>query len=116
MLFDRSITGQVFEANPAAVRAAKHVVKQRKTPVKKADEAREMLKYIPLEIGSEPQVGEPDNRQPILIRLRDPALIAVVVFGFARIGAHLGIKVEDCYTEGRRGWFRLHAPSGSTER
>ena len=43
MLFDWLITGQIIEINPAAaVRAAKHVVKKGKTPVLKADEAREL--------------------------------------------------------------------------
>ena len=113
MLFDWLITGQVIEANPAAaVRAAKHVVKKGKTPVLKADEARELLDSIPLKIGPEPKEGEPDNRPPSLIGLRDRALIAVMVFSFARISAALGMKVEDYYTEGRRAWFRLHEKGG----
>jgi integrase/recombinase XerD len=113
MLFDWLITGQVIDANPAAaVRAAKHVVKKGKTPVLKADEARELLDSIPLKSGPEPKVGEPDNRPPSLIGLRDRALIAVMVFSFARITAALGMKVEDYYTEGRRAWFRLHEKGG----
>ncbi len=113
MLFDWLITGQVIDANPAAaVRAAKHVVKKGKTPVLKADEARELLDSIPLKIGPEPKEGEEDNRPPSLIGLRDRALIAVMVFSFARITAALGMKVEDCYTEGRRAWFRLHEKGG----
>ena len=113
MLFDWLITGQVIEANPAAaVRAAKHVVKKGKTPVLKADQARELLDSIPLKIGPEPKEGEPDTRPPSLIGLRDRALIAVMVFSFARIGAALGMKVEDYYAEGRRAWFRLHEKGG----
>ena len=103
MLFDWLITGQIIDANPAAaVRAAKHVVKKGKTPVLKADQARELLDSIPLKIGPEPKEGEPDTRPPSLIGLRDRALIAVMVFSFARITAALGMKVEDYYTEGRR--------------
>ena len=113
MLFDWLITGQIIEANPAAaVRAAKHVVKKGKTPVLKADEARELLDSIPLKIGPEPKEGEEDNRPPSLIGLRDRALIAVMVFSFARVTAALGMKVEDYYTEGRRAWFRLHEKGG----
>ncbi len=100
MLFDWLITGQVIDANPAAaVRAAKHIVKRGKTPVLKADEARELLGSIPLRIGPEPKDGQPDNRPPSLIGLRDRALIAVMVFSFARISAALGMKVEDYCTE-----------------
>ncbi len=92
--------------------AAKHVVKKGKTPVLKADQARELLDSIPLKIGPEPKEGEADNRPPSLIGLRDRALIAVMVFSFARITAALGMKVEDYYTEGRRAWFRLHEKGG----
>jgi integrase/recombinase XerD len=113
MLFDWLITGQVIGANPAAaVRAAKHVVKKGKTRVLKADEARELLDSIPLKIGPEPKEGEEDKRPPSLVGLRDRALIAVMVFSFARVTAALGMKVEDYYTEGRRAWFRLHEKGG----
>ena len=98
MLFDWLIIGQIIEANPAAaVRAAKHVVKKGKTPVLKADEARQLLDSIDT---------------ATLIGLRDRALIAVMVYSFARVGAALGMKVEDYYTEGRRAWFRLHEKGG----
>jgi integrase/recombinase XerD len=113
MLFDWLITGQVIDANPAAaVRAAKHVVKKGKTPVLKADQARELLDSIPLKIGPQPKEGEEDNRPLSLIGLRDRALIAVMVFSFARITAALGMKVEDYYTEGRRAWFRRREKGG----
>jgi integrase len=35
-----------------------------------------------------------------------------MVLSFDRIGAALGMKVEDYYTEGRRAWFRLHEKGG----
>jgi integrase/recombinase XerD len=44
--------------------------------------------------------------------MRDRALIGVMVYSFARVGATLGMKVEDYYTEGRRAWFRLHEKGG----
>ena len=98
--------------NPAAaVRGPKHVVKRGNTPVLTADEARQLLDSIPL-YKKDPETGEPDPSKPILIGLRDRALIAVMVFSFARIGAVLGMKVEDYYTEGRRAWFRLHEKGG----
>src|SRR3954452_15504498 len=106
MLFDWLIIGQVIDANPAAaVRAAKHVVKKGKTPVLTADEARQLLDSIPLKRGPAPQPGEDDTRPPCLTGLRDRALIAVMVFSFARVSAALAMKVEDYYTEGRRAWF-----------
>lgn len=98
MLFDWLIVGQIIETNPAhAVKAAKHVVRKGKTPVLKAHEARQLLDSIDVFT---------------LIGLRDRALIAVMVYSFARIGATLTMRVEDYYTEGRRAWFRLHEKGG----
>jgi integrase/recombinase XerC len=39
--------------------------------------------------------------------LRDRALIGLMVYSFARIGAALGMPVEDVYTQNRRLWVRL---------
>jgi integrase len=39
--------------------------------------------------------------------LRDRALIGLMVFSFARIGAALGMKVEDVFTQNRQLWVRL---------
>jgi len=46
--------------------------------------------------------------------LRDRALIGLMVFTFARVGAAaIEMKVEDCFIQGRRGWVRLHEKGGS---
>ncbi len=112
MCLDWMTAGGHLEANPAAsVRGPKHVVKRGLTPVLRADEARQLLDSIPI-YGQNPETHEPDPTKPILIGLRDRALIAVMVFSFARIGAVLSMKVEDYYTEGRRAWFRLHEKGG----
>ena len=42
-----------------------------------------------------------------LLGLRDRALIAVMVYSFARVSAVIGMKVEDYYPNGKRWWFRL---------
>lgn len=98
MLFDYLVTGQVVSTNPAAsVRGPKHVVKKGRTSVLKADEARKLLDSIDTET---------------IAGKRDRALIGVMVYSFARVGAALAMRVEDYYTEGRRGWFRLHEKGG----
>jgi site-specific recombinase XerD len=98
MLFDRLVTGQVVPFNPAAsVRGPKHVVKKGRTPALRAHEARKLLDSI-------------DTTS--VAGLRDRALIAVMVYSFARIGATLAMRVEDYYSEGRRGWVRLHEKGG----
>jgi hypothetical protein len=45
--------------------------------------------------------------------LRDRALIAVMVYSFARISAVVGMNVEDFYQNGKRYWFRLHEKGGT---
>ena len=40
------------------------------------------------------------------------ALIALMVYTFARVGAALKMKVEDVYLQGRRTWVRLHEKGG----
>jgi hypothetical protein len=44
--------------------------------------------------------------------LRDRALIALMVFSFARIGAALAMRVDDVYSQQRRLWVRLHEKGG----
>ena len=87
-LFDWLVTGQIVPVNPAAaVHGPSHVVKTGKTPVLDAEEARRLMASL----DTSTQVG-----------LRDRALIALMVYSFARIGAALGTKVEDVYTQNRR--------------
>ena len=113
MLFDWLVTGQVVPFNPASsVRGPKHVVKKGKTPVLSAQDARRLLDSIPLKIGPEPKPGEDDYRPPDLIGLRDRAMIGVMVYSFARIGAVVGMKSEDYYQNGKRWWIRLHEKGG----
>ncbi len=98
MLFDWLTSGGIIDFNPAAsVRGPKYSVKRGKTPVLTAEEARRLIDSI--DIAS-------------VIGLRDRALIAVMVYSFARVGAALAMKVEDYFTEGRRAWFRLHEKGG----
>jgi site-specific recombinase XerD len=48
----------------------------------------------------------------IVIGLRDRALIGLMVYSFARIGAAIGMRVEDVYSQNRRLWVRLHEKGG----
>jgi integrase/recombinase XerD len=75
----------------------KHVVRRGKTPVLTADEARQLLDSIDT---------------TTLVGLRDRAVIAVMTFAFARIGAVVAMRVKDYYPEGKRWWLRLHEKGG----
>ena len=97
-LFDWLVTGQVMPTNPAgSVRGPSHVVKAGKTPVLAPEEARALIDSIEI---------------TTMAGLRDRALIGLMVFSFARIGAALGMKVEDVFTQNRRLWVRLREKGG----
>ncbi len=93
MLFDWLIVGQVLPHNPAAaVRGPKHVVTKGKTPVLSPEETRHLLDSLPSET---------------ITGLRDRALIGLLVYTFARIGAAVSLNVEDIYHQNRRLWGLL---------
>jgi site-specific recombinase XerD len=97
-LFDWLVTGQIVPVNPAhTVRGPRHVVASGQTPVLDPAEARALLDSIDVST----QAG-----------LRDRALIGLMVYSFARIGAALGMAVEDVYTQNRRLWVRLREKGG----
>ena len=92
------MTGQVVPANPAAsVRGPGHVVRRGRTPVLAPEEARALLDGI--------DVATPAG-------LRDRALVGLMVYSFARVGAALGMRVEDVYVQSRRLWVRLREKGG----
>jgi integrase/recombinase XerD len=108
MLFDWLVIGHVIDVNPAhAVRGPKHSVRKGKTPVLTAEEARTLLDSIPVMRTVKLKGGE-KKEVPCVVGLRDRAFIASMVFTFARVGAAIGMKVEDYFIQGRRGWARLH--------
>jgi site-specific recombinase XerD len=96
MCFDWLVTGQILRQNPAtSVKGPKYIVTRGKTPVLAADEARQLLDSI-----------ETDT----IVALRDRALIGLMVYSFARVGAAVGMSVEDY--KRKRWWFRLHEKGG----
>ena len=98
MLFDWLVVGQIIPVNPAAsVRGPKYVVKRGKTPVLSPEDARRLLDSI-------------DCSK--LIGLRDRALIALMVYSFARVSAVVGMNLDDYYQNGKRCWLRLHEKGG----
>jgi integrase/recombinase XerD len=109
MLFDWLVVGQVVPMNPAAsVRGPKHVVKKGKTMVLSATQAGELLKSIPIEHVDD----ETGTTSPLLIGLRDRALIGAMVYSFARVSAVVGMNVDDYWQNGKRCWLRLHEKGG----
>jgi integrase len=92
------VTGHVIDVNPAhAVLGPKYVVKKGTTPVLNAEEALALRDSIDIST---------------LTGLRDRALIGVMVYTFARVNAVISMNVKDYFTQGRRGWVRLHEKGG----
>jgi site-specific recombinase XerD len=97
-LFDWLVVGQVLAVNPAhAVRGPKHVIRRGKTPVLTEDQARRLFASIDTST---------------LVGLRDRALLGVMTYAFARVGAVVGMAVDDYYPQGKRWWVRLHEKGG----
>ncbi|MGI4746198.1 MAG: tyrosine-type recombinase/integrase [Janthinobacterium lividum] len=98
MLFDWLVTGQVIATNPVrSVRGPRHAVKTGKTTVLNTEDTRQLLDSIDIST---------------VIGLRDRALIAVMTFAFARVGAVVAMRLEDYYPKGKRWWIRLHEKGG----
>lgn len=98
MLFDFLVVGQVVPVNPAtSVKGPSYSTKTGKTPVLTQEEARQLFEGI-------------DTSH--VVGLRDRALIGVLVYAFARVGAAVKMNVEDYFPQGKRWWFQLHEKGG----
>src|SRR5581483_11586043 len=98
MLFDHLVVNHVVQLNPASsVRGPNYSVTCGKTPVLTDEEARQLFASI-------------DASH--LVGLRDRALIAVMVYTFARVGAAIGLNVEDYFPQGKRWFIELREKRG----
>jgi integrase len=75
----------------------RYSMKKGKTPVLQADETRLLLNSI-------------DTSH--VVGLRDRALVAVMIYSFARVSAVIHMRVEDFYPSGRKWMIRLHEKGG----
>jgi site-specific recombinase XerD len=102
MLFDYLVVGQVLAANPAAaVRGPRLVIRTGKTPVLEDTEARTLLASV---AGDE------------LAERRDRALLAVMLYSFARVGAVVRLRVRDYEHQRRRAYLALREKGGQHRR
>lgn len=97
--FDALVTGQVLPLNPAqAVRSPRYSVTTGLTPILERYEAKALLDSIDV---------------TTLRGARDRALMAVMLFSFARVGAVLGMRVKDYRNAGTfSASFVLHEKGG----
>jgi site-specific recombinase XerC len=96
---DALVVGHVLPFNPAhAVRGPRYTQDTGKTPVLEREEAKALLDSI--------------DGQDVMAR-RDKALIAVMLFSFARVGAVVAMNVRDYRNPGTaRARFVLHEKGG----
>jgi integrase/recombinase XerD len=98
MLFDWLVTGQVMPSNPAhSVRGPRHSVSKGVTPVLSSEEATALLTGMDVST---------------VVGLRDRAIIAVMTYTFARVGAVVALTLEDYYPQKKRWWLRLREKNG----
>jgi len=97
-LFDRLVIGHVLHTNPAAfVRGPKFSYTKGKTPILTPREARRLIRSIPTDT---------------VVGLRDRALIALMIYTFARVSAAVNMSVKDVYPKQESLWVRLHEKGG----
>jgi integrase/recombinase XerD len=97
-LFDYFVVGHVLPANPASeVRGPKSITNKTRTPPLPPDHARRLLESI-------------DTSK--VVGLRDRALIAVMVYGCARVSAVVAMDVRDYCRRGGKWYMRLHEKDG----
>lgn len=98
MLFDWFVVRQVVPVNPTTpVKGPRYSVRVGKTPVLSAAEARQLLDSI-----------ETDTA----IGRRDRALIALMIYTFARVGAAVAINIGDLFVQEGHPWVRLREKGG----
>ncbi len=87
-VFDQLVVDQVIPLNPAAtVRGSKFSAQQGVTPILSDEETRKLFNSL----DTSHTVG-----------LRDRAILSVLVFAVARVGAVVGMQVRDFYPQGRK--------------
>ncbi|MBX3412389.1 MAG: tyrosine-type recombinase/integrase [Pirellulales bacterium] len=96
--FDRLVVRHVVVLNPAlSVRGPRHQVVEGRTPEMPVAQARTLLRSI-------------DTRK--LIGLRDRAILAVLIYTAARVGAVAGLRRRDFWHDGTQYQLRFHEKGG----
>jgi integrase len=92
----------VLAANPAAsVRGARLSRREGKTPVLEREQARRLFASL---------------EQNDVVTRRDRALLAIMLYGFVRVGALVRMRVADFQDHGDAAWLVLHEKGGRERR
>lgn len=109
--FDALVLRHVVLLNPAAsVRAARYQVVEGKTPEITVEQARTLLQSI--RIGKPVTGGEEEAEAPLLVGLRDRAVIGILIYTAARIGAVAGLRRGSLSHDGSQWLLRFAEKNG----
>src|SRR5438128_2630877 len=96
--FDQLVLRHVIMLNPAAsVRAPKYSVVEGKTPALSVEQARRVLAAMDISH---------------VVGLRDRAIIAILIYTAARVGAVAKLRLQDFSPDGNQWWFRFDEKGG----
>src|SRR2546421_3750301 len=96
--FDQLVLRHVIMLNPAAsVRAPKYSVVEGKTPALSVEQARRVLAAMDISH---------------VVGLRDRAIIAILIYTAARVGAVAKLRLQDYSPDGNQWWFRFDEKGG----
>jgi site-specific recombinase XerD len=111
--FDRLVQRHVVLLNPAAsVRGVKEQVIEGKTPEITIDQARTLLASIKLSRMVKTKEGE--SEMPLLVGLRDKAILATLAYTACRAGAVAKLRLQDFQNEGTQYVLRFQEKGGKS--
>jgi integrase/recombinase XerD len=112
--FDRLVQRHVVLLNPAAsVRGVKEQVIEGKTPEITVEHARTLLASIKLSRMVKTKEGEPVE-VPLLVGLRDKAILATLAYTACRAGAVAKLRMQDFQSEGTQYVLRFQEKGGKS--
>ena len=101
-LFDVLVERHVIVLNPAlSVRTERYSVMEGKTPPVTVEQSRKLLSSVPLETA---------------VDFRDRAIIAMLIYTAARVGAIAGLRLSDLINEGDQMVFAFREKGGKARR
>jgi site-specific recombinase XerD len=111
--FDRLVQRHVVILNPAAsVRGVKEQVIEGKTPEITVEHARTLLASIKLSHLVKTKEGE--TEVPLLVGLRDKAILSTLAYTACRAGAVAKLRLQDFQNEGTQYVLRFHEKGGKS--
>ena len=110
--FDALVLRHVVLLNPAAsVRGDRYSVVEGKTPEIAIEQARTLLASIKVVRPVETAGGEAAE-EPLVVGLRDRAIVAILIYTAARIGAVAGLRRQDFAHDGGQYTLRFEEKGG----